>query len=482
MQNGSNPNGVTRMALGALDALSKGSEAFWAVTHYLSCRMAYNESARELFKSAQKDGDLGFVRVNGASAEEFAKHLRNSGINCMVCRTHQGTKEDYAIVFSIAQEKEVEFQRQVFLASRNKVFQVEKEVLGMFTKEPDLECRKGLTFAEYSSLKERALNNKLMFSVEKSKEGLYTFYFRREDMEQFKVLFSGMEQEQKSREGQKVYEQKNYDRASREKAVNIAIGQPDKEFVMGSPNGKSVIYVNQQGFYFERNGSKTIREFVSRNDDNFSERLCHRMDQMNDVQILKGEQAAEIGRELRYRVLYKNQEKTCSTQEALKTCGFNSIKDVTKDKLDDMEKDIEQMRDSSYAEAVYRLKCSAALYHTAQEHRSRVYVTETEREAFNAEHQMRMAFERCVTAQPEVYSKEIEKYLDGELGFKDISDFVLRHKDEIEKGVSDKIYEPYDMPPYKDHQDERERDFQRDHQKDEFSKNDFEEINVDPEL
>ena len=464
-----NPKADTRMALDAAEAISKGAETFASFMAYLREQSIANSQAKALLQNAVKEGSLSFTEsLYGESLTDFGEMLRKHGVNCVACNVKEGGKDEHVLLYASSQEAMVSHLREVFLASRDKVFQVEKETLARFTKDMELKEKPGISYSEMCYAKDRAAKNHLMFSAQKKKDGTYSIFYRVEDKDKYDVIFAGVEQERKDA-GKKVYEQADYDRKSRESVVNQVFGEPKKDYFCGNATGSKSLYVTKEGFYYEEEGKNPIREFVSRKTDDYEQQLCSRIDRIGNPAMISWKRAMELGGNLKNSILMGEKNVT-TLDEALKRMGYKSLREVDSKELEArFRKNPEFIRDQEMREAYYRLQRSVDLYRTLQESRAdRPYVKDSERQAFEAEHEARMEFETCVNSSRGEYSQAAKEYVGGELGADEIKDFADEHggehKTESRMGWS----EPYDIPDYLDRnnddildreQDDKEIDF-----------------------
>ena len=289
-----------------------------------------------------------------------------------------------------------------------------------------------------------------MFSAQKNKDGTYSIFYRGEDKEKFDVLFAGVEQE-KAKTGKNVYEQADYDRKSREKVVNQVFGEPRKDYFCGNRTGSRSLYVTKEGFYYEQEGKNPVREFVSRKQDDFEQQLCNRIDRIGDPALIKGKRATELGENLKNSILM-GEKKVVTLEEALRKMGYKNLKEIDPKELESkFTKDPELIKDQEMREAYYRLQRSVDLYRTLQESRAdRPNVKDSERQAFEVEHEARMEFETCVNGSGGAYSQAAREYVGGELGADEIKDFVDEHGGERKTDSRMGWNEPYDIPDYLD--------------------------------
>ena len=460
--NEQNPRGTIKSMLDAANLVAKGSESLMAMIQYLNLRKEYNTKALDLYKSAQQNGSLGFLTVSGADAKGLTDAMRAHGINCMACK-YGGEEEDrIAIIYGLEQAKEVSFVRDVYLAAQKKVVHVDKEVLSMFIKEPDVREKRGLSYAELNSIKDRAHLSKTMFATEHNKDGTYTIFYRGEDQKKFDMYFAGMQKE-KEGSGKNVFKQEDYDREEREEAVNRVMGDPDKPHFYGSRNGYAAIYVTKEGYYFEKEGQKPAKEFVSRADPYFAEKLCKCFDQMYDIRGVH-DQAEELGEAMKNEILHGKKD-VCRVKDALGRFGYKNLKEVNEVDLDNKFK--MHIKDNDIGpeitEAYYRLKRSVSLYNTVRDGYARPYVSQNEKQLYTAEHEVRMAFERCINTNSTVYRNEAEQYMSGDMGYDEVKEFVDQHKEEIDEILKGRKWsEPYDMPDMGQHAKEGPDDVSKD--------------------
>lgn len=469
-QDHQNVNQHVRSVEQAADTVTRLAEtAVSGVMEFLATRSRSNPAARSLAMTVESGGQLGCVVTDSQKAtKDLESMLKKTGIDSVSVRFVQGKDTKFMLLYGMEHHEEVSKIRELYLAAQRKVFQVDKDTLKKFEKE-ELKKVSGLSFSEMCALKERAVKNTLLFTPERCDDGTYTLHYRSEDEQRMSVLISGVRQE-KTSTGEKIYGQKDADRKIRQSAVNHIFASPEKDLLVGNYNGNTVLYVNKEGMYYERSGEGGTREFVSRNTPEFERKVCSCIDSIYNPRYISGAKAQMLSRDIRDGIA--REDKPITVEEALQKFGYRELKQISPEKLSHkVEEDPSIIQEQEKAEAYYRLQRSVDLYRTKQEGVSRPYVTQTEKEAFEAEHQARVDYEFCLNYGAGDIRQSAENYAHGEISINEMLE-TLKHvnKSDIRRDIMWR--EPYDIPDYLD---QNNNDIVDDFEKDTF----IEELGLD---
>lgn len=432
-----------------------------AVIRFLESRSFASREAKIMSDCVRHGGQLGCVTMNRDTSDEFHRMLQAEKIPSFVVRFKQTDGNSrYGIIYRREEEDRVMQLREQYLASKHLIFNVSLENLKKMSKGEFLQEYSELSYAEMCKLKERMTINQMMFSARKDGENRYRVFVREEDKAIADMLYAGVRQE-KDGIGKKIFEQMDYERIKRQEAVNKIIARKENAVLIGSRNGNQVLYADRAGLWYEQAGTDAFREFVARDDGQFEKKLCIYMDNIRFPYVIDKPMKPEW--EKLFKQLFSD---TCRSEvmdldKAMKVYGFREQKEL--EHAGNLKTPREKMKDDGkydrkdqlqYEAAYCRLRAAVDLIHTKKD-KNRIYVSEAQRQAYEAESKLRMEFEYCVNRGFERYENCAEQYIDEALGKEQMAEYVKDIQKNIHFTVDDmrrKVVwkESYEMPEYVD--------------------------------
>lgn len=432
-----------------------------AVLRFLESRSFANREAKILADTVRKGGQLGCMTMDPVYLKDFKHMLQDEGIASVGIKFEQENGETRnGLIFRKEDQQRVEELREKFLASRHLLFNISKDNLTALAKDRELHEYSGLTYAEMCNMKERLGQNQVMFAAKKNDMNDYSIYVRKEDKDMADLMRSGVKQE-KEGTGKKIYEQMDHEREKRQNAINQIMADKDTSFLVGNYKNSKTLYVDKEGLWYEQEGTFAKRKFVSRNSEEFEKELCDCMDRIRDPQITRKEFNVLEARLFKQNFTDPDKNDVLEMEKAMKLYGFRNRKDLEKatelkspdEKMKDLGRQSE--KDRKEFEAAYsRVRAAIDLAHTEKD-KGHIFVSEAEREAFNAEQEIRKQYEYCVIRGYEGKGSMAEQYKEESMD-KDKMEKAVEHIQEEKHFTVDDMRrnvvwrEKYEMPDYVD--------------------------------
>ena len=371
------------------------------------------------------------------------------GVAYKECVLDRNGKESYGIIYADKNEDTMKQLRTDYLVANHKLFQVDQDTIKRFNSYQEPEKISGLDFAEMSFMKDRAAKNMMMFAAEREKDGSYSIYHRTDDKQFFDVFRAGVSQERNG-SGKVIYDYMNIQRKNKEDLVNLVHAANGSKFYLSNGNGTRVMMLDENGAYAERlTGKKTSLEFCDRRDTRFERFVCEQIDRMNSPRLFRDQKAETMGRELIDRV-NSGQKEPMTMQEAQRILLIKDLKALRKEELAKQIKK-EDLNDRQKAEAYYKIQRSIDIMHTKQEGVNMVHPKESEKIAFDAEHEARMNVELAMGSKAgasEEMRSFASQYMDGSITRDQVLEFSEQFNSDIRATMDWR--EPYDIPDYLD--------------------------------
>lgn len=454
---------ASRSALKGADISSKAISAMAdAIFRFLESRSFVSREAKILADHVKKGGQLGCVTMSPSSLKEFKQMLQDEKIASTAIKFEQGDgSHRYGLIFNKEDQKRVEQLREKYLASKHLVFNISKENLEGFAKGRVLHEYSNLTYAEMCNLKERMVQNQIMFSAKKHEMNSYSIFVRKEDKEITDLLRSGVKQEREGT-GKNIYEQSDHERENRENIINRVMADKEATFLVGNHDNTKILYSDKEGLWYEQEGSYAKREFISKADDRFEEKLCEYIDRIRNPRVLKKTLDKEAENMFKEQ-FQKGPEKddVIKMSRAMELYGIHNLKELQKiDHLKTPDERLNELgrrgaKDRNEYEAAYcRLRSAIDLSHTEKDN-GLIYVSEAERQAFKAEQELRKQYEYCVIrgydgkgSFAEQYKQESMEKEQMEVSVKHIQEEKHFTVDDMRRNIVWR--EAYEMPDYVD--------------------------------
>ena len=340
--------------------------------------------------------------------------------------------------------------RTDYLVANHKLFQVDQDTIRRFNAQQEPEKISGLDFAEMSYMKDRAAKNYMLFAAEREKDGRYSIYLRTEDKRIFDSFHAGVMQERNGT-GKAVYDYMNIQRKNKEDIVNLVHAANGSKFYISNASGSHVMMINENGAYMERMAGKNpALEFCDRRDPRFERFVCEQVDRMNRPRMFRDQKAENLGKELIDRI-NRGQKDPMTMQEAQELLKVKELKGLRKEELAKMFKK-EDLNDPEKAEAFYKIQRSIDIMHTKQEGVNMAQPKESEKVAFDAEHEARMSVEmavgNCVRSSSQELRSFASQYMDGSITRDQVVQFSEQFNSDIRATMDWR--EPFDIPDYLD--------------------------------
>lgn len=445
------PRGDMMNAMNMVQVSSKAVAAVSAaIGYYIETRALQDDNAKNLYLYMKKGGQLKMMECEEKDTlRSLMKSCDKLGVTYKECVLERNGKESYGIIYADKNEDTMKQLRTDYLVANHKLFQVDQDTIKRFNSYQEPEKISGLDFAEMSFMKDRAAKNMMMFAAEREKDGSYSIYHRTDDKQVFDVFRAGVSQERNG-SGKVIYDYMNIQRKNKEDLVNLVHAANGSKFYLSNGNGTRVMMLNENGAYAERlTGKKTSLEFCDRRDPRFERFVCEQIDRMNSPRLFRDQKAETMGKELIDRV-NSGQKEPMTMQEAQRILMIKDLKNLRKEELAKQIKK-EDLNDRQKAEAYYKIQRSIDIMHTKQEGVNMVHPKESEKIAFDAEHEARMNVELALGSKAGA-SKEmrsfVSQYMDGSITRDQVLEFSEQFNSDIRATMDWR--EPYDIPDYLD--------------------------------
>ena len=251
--------------------------------------------------------------------------------------------------------------------------------------------------------------------------------------------------------GKAVYDYMNIQRKNKEDIVNLVHAANGSKFYISNASGSHVMMINENGAYMERMAGKNpALEFCDRRDPRFERFICEQVDRMNRPRMFRDQKAENLGKELIDRI-NRGQKDPMTMQEAQELLKVKELKGLRKEELAKMFKK-EDLNDPEKAEAFYKIQRSIDIMHTKQEGVNMAQPKESEKVAFDAEHEARMSVEmavgNCVRSSSQELRSFASQYMDGSITRDQVVQFSEQFNSDIRATMDWR--EPFDIPDYLD--------------------------------
>lgn len=445
------PRGDMMNAMNMVQVSSKAVAAVSAaIGYYIETRALQDDNAKNLYLYMKKGGQLKMMECEEKDTlRSLMKSCDKLGVAYKECVLERNGKESYGIIYADKNEDTMKQLRTDYLVANHKLFQVDQDTIKRFNSYQEPEKISGLDFAEMSFMKDRAAKNMMMFAAEREKDGSYSIYHRTDDKQVFDVFRAGVSQERNG-SGKVIYDYMNIQRKNKEDLVNLVHAANGSKFYLSNGNGTRVMMLNENGAYAERlTGKKTSLEFCDRRDPRFERFVCEQIDRMNSPRLFRDQKAETMGKELIDRV-NSGQKEPMTMQEAQRILMIKDLKDLRKEELAKQIKK-EDLNDRQKAEAYYKIQRSIDIMHTKQEGVNMVHPKESEKIAFDAEHEARMNVELALGSKAgasEEMRSFASQYMDGSITRDQMLEFSEQFHSDIRATMDWR--EPYDIPDYLD--------------------------------
>lgn len=445
------PRGDMMNAMNMVQVSSKAVAAVSAaIGYYIETRALQDDNAKNLYLYMKKGGQLKMMECEEKDTlRSLMKSCDKLGVAYKECVLDRNGKESYGIIYADKNEDTMKQLRTDYLVANHKLFQVDQDTIRRFNSYQEPEKISGLDFAEMSFMKDRAAKNMMMFAAEREKDGSYSIYHRTDDKQVFDIFRAGVSQERNG-SGKIIYDYMNIQRKNKEDLVNLVHAANGSKFYLSNGNGTRVMMLNENGAYAERlTGKKTSLEFCDRRDPRFERFVCEQIDRMNSPRLFRDQKAETMGKELIDRV-NSGQKEPMTMQEAQRILMIKDLKDLRKEELAKQIKK-EDLDDRQKAEAYYKIQRSIDIMHTKQEGVKMVHPKESEKIAFDAEHEARMNVELALGSKAgasEEMRSFASQYMDGSITRDQVLEFSEQFNSEIRATMDWR--EPYDIPDYLD--------------------------------
>lgn len=441
-------------AMGAAQVSAKAFEAVSsAIGYYIETRALQDDNAKSLYLYMKKCGQLKMMECEEKDTlRSMMKSCEKLGIAYKECVLEREGKETYGIIFADKNADAMEQLRTDYLAANHRLFQVDLDTVKRFNSNLEPEKITGLDYAEMCFMKDRAVKNGMMFAAEREKDGTYSIYHRADDKQVFDLLRAGVAQE-RSGIGKEIYDYMNVQRQNKEDIINLVHAANGSQFYLSNYNGTHVMMINADGAYVERlTGRQPVLEYCDRKDSKFERFVCEQIDRMNSPRMFREAKAEVMGKELIDR-MKSGQTEPMSMEEAREILKIKDVKDIRKEELVKQIKK-EDLNNRQVAEAYYKVQRSIDIMHTKQEGVNMVHPKESEKIAFDAEHEARINVEIAVGCKisgkgsSEQIRSFASQYMDGSI----TRDQVLEYSEQFNSDIRATMdwREPFDMPDYLD--------------------------------
>lgn len=486
-------NKQTRAATNSVNIASKAASAISeALIRFLDSRSFANREAKILSDYSKNGGQLGCMVVKPEVMKEFKQLLQDEKIPSVGVRFEQddGSTRN-GIVFQKSDQEKVEEIREKLLASKHLVFNISYKNLTSLAKEHELQVYNKLSYAEMCNFKERLIQNQIMFSSEKNGVDRYTIYVRKEDKDSADIMYAGIVKE-RTGSGKNIYRAMDHERNNRQEAVDKVLADKDATFIIGNYSNKKTLYVDKQGLWYEQEGSMSKREFISRKDEQFEQKLCDFIDRIRNPRVIQKEMDREDA--FRFKEKFDNgsdRKNVMKMEKALNLYGYKNLKEL--EQVTCIKKPVERMQELGnrdlkgreiYEAAYCRLVTAIALCHTEKD-KGYIFVSEAEREAFKADQELHKQYEYCLIRGYDGKCSMAEKYKEETLSKEEMEKDIQHIQKEKHFTVDDMrravIWrEKYEMPEYVDKDrdgifDEFDRDFEAERNAGEKDRENYEE-------
>ena len=456
-------NKQSRAATKGVDIASKAASAtFDALIRFLESRSFANREAKILSDYVKNGGQLGCMVINPSVMKDFKQMLQDERIASVGIRFEQddGSTRN-GIIFQKKDQEKVEELRERLLASKHLIFNISRANLTSLAKDHELHVYHELSYAEMCNLKERLVQNQVMFSSEKKGTDRYIIYVRKEDKDSADIMYAGVRKE-RAGSGKNIYKAMDHERNNRQEAVDKVLADKDATFIIGNYSNKKTLYVDKQGLWYEQEGSMPKREFISRKDEQFEQKLCDFIDRIRNPRVIQKEMDRED--EFRFKEKFDNspdRENVMQMKNALNLYGYKNLKEL--EQVTYIKKPVERMQElgnrdlkgrEMYEAAYCRLITAMALCHTEKD-KGYIFVSEAEREAFKADQELHKQYEYCLVRGYDGKCSMAEKYKEETLTKEEMEKDIQHIQKEKHFTVDDMrravIWrEKYEMPEYVD--------------------------------
>lgn len=438
--------------MNVIDASARAAGAVAsAIGYYIETRALQDNNAKTLYNYMKKGGQLKMMECEEKETlRSLMKSCDKLGIAYKECVFDRNGKESYGVIFADKNEDAMKQLRTDYLVANHKLFQVDQDTIRRFNAQQEPEKISGLDFAEMSYMKDRAAKNYMLFAAEREKDGRYSIYLRTEDKRIFDSFHAGVMQERNGT-GKAVYDYMNIQRKNKEDIVNLVHAANGSKFYISNASGSHVMMINENGAYMERMAGKNpALEFCDRRDPRFERFVCEQVDRMNRPRMFRDQKAENLGKELIDRI-NRGQKEPMTMQEAQELLKVKELKGLRKEELAKMFKK-EDLNDPEKAEAFYKIQRSIDIMHTKQEGVNMAQPKESEKVAFDAEHEARMSVEmavgNCVRSSSQELRSFASQYMDGSITRDQIVQFSEQFNSDIRATMDWR--EPFDIPDYLD--------------------------------